>query len=406
MKKNGLNTPLYCLRHSAYIAFCTFFSTTVMHSFLLAQGLNYFHLGVIGTVENVVNVLTLFLMSGQSDILHFRTYKRTIVIFMGVLLLRGMGVAALAGLSTGLGSDALFVLYLFLTVVYTAGYTFFTMVDISLVVRITQNGSSTSRLTGIAGLAGGVISILTGLLIDFFGTSVIATSLMGICSAAIAISATLLLQEKRAPERKAEQRVSPLCMFKRMLALPSFRKLVPSNLFRGLQFSTAYYVASAGITRFSGENMMGTLALAASFAPLVGYVLLTVLSSVRPHRMYLTGCCIAAGSFFLLLVAQQPDLFAAAYFLLYVGQSLIDICYPLGMYEFVPVDVLGAFSAMRMLLYMASATASTYLYGLLMDNGCIAIVFILGIITAIASGWSFFRALNKTDKAVRACAAQ
>lgn len=109
------------------------------------------------------------------------------------------------------------------------------------------------------------------------------------------------------------------------------------------------------------------------------------------------GGIIACGAMLFLAVNRQPFLYAAAYFILLTGESLIDQCYPLGMYEVVPLEVLGRFSAARLLIYTFTSMISTYVCGFLIESGATTFIFFFGAVTALFSGWNFYKTLKNNQ---------
>lgn len=105
----------------------------------------------------------------------------------------------------------------------------------------------------------------------------------------------------------------------------------------------------------------------------------------------------------MLAVLRNSYLYAAVYFLLLIGETLIDYCYPLGIYEVVPMEALGRFSAVRLLLYMVALMLSVYLFGILIDMGFTVLVFCIGAITALYSGYDFCRVLHRNVRLVQEC---
>lgn len=179
----------------------------------------------------------------------------------------------------------------------------------------------------------------------------------------------------------------------------SFQYLSSSNISRGVQAGVVYYIISIGLTRFPNQaNMASMLSGCVACAPFLSYLLLTILCRRKKAcSLYFMGGIIACGAMLFLAVNRQPFLYAAAYFILLTGESLIDQCYPLGMYEVVPLEVLGRFSAARLLIYTFTSMISTYVCGFLIESGATTFIFFFGAVTALFSGWNFYKTLKNNQ---------
>ena len=106
---------------------------------------------------------------------------------------------------------------------------------------------------------------------------------------------------------------------------------------------------------------MGSLPIALTAANFLGCLLITyVHPRLGSGKMYGIGASFAAVGFLIALVSRQSTVFLAGYFVLYLGQALIDFCFPLGIYDMVEAEKVGQFSAARSLLYTVAVAVFVY----------------------------------------------
>ena len=386
------NAWLYSGRLVCTTLFVTLLSNAVVHNQLLERGFSIYQLGLVGIIENVSNILCLLLFNGFADSFRsFRSYRRAIVGMMMYLPVKAILIYLLFFHLSEVSDRVFVILYLFL-----AGF---------ILMRAMPDDSTVMRQTGISGIIAGVAGILGGMakMQDQFALILAVATAVGLG----AVLFTMGIQEVRAITAIIS-REKPWTSIKNVVQMSIFRKLLPSNLVRGVQGGVAYYIISIGLTRFSEqENMSTLLSGCAAGAPFLSFVLITLLSRRKKAgaagALYFLGGIIACGGMLLLAVLRNSYLYAAVYFLLLIGETLIDYCYPLGIYEVVPMEALGRFSAVRLLLYMVALMLSVYLFGILIDMGFTVLVFCIGTITALYSGYDFCRVLHRNVRLVQDC---
>ncbi len=388
------NAWLYSGRLVCTTLFVTLLSNAVVHNQLLERGFSIYQLGLVGIIENVSNILCLLLFNGFADSFRsFRSYRRAIVGMMMYLPVKAILIYLLFFHLSEVSDRVFVILYLFL-----AGF---------ILMRAMPDDSTVMRQTGISGIIAGVAGILGGIALakmqDQFALILAVATAVGLG----AVLFTMGIQEVRAITAIIS-REKPWTSIKNVVQMSIFRKLLPSNLVRGVQGGVAYYIISIGLTRFSEqENMSTLLSGCAAGAPFLSFVLITLLSRRKKAgaagALYFLGGIIACGGMLLLAVLRNSYLYAAVYFLLLIGETLIDYCYPLGIYEVVPMEALGRFSAVRLLLYMVALMLSVYLFGILIDMGFTVLVFCIGTITALYSGYDFCRVLHRNVRLVQDC---
>jgi hypothetical protein len=402
------NAWFYSGRLVCITLFLTLLSNAVLHNQLLERGFSIYQLGLVGIVENISNILCLLLFSGFADSFRsFGSYRRAIVGMMMYLPAKAILIYLLFFYSSGVSDGVFVILYLFLAGFIMIWSTLSGMLDISLLMRAMPDDSTVMRQTGISGIIAGVAGILGGIALakmqDQFALILAVATAVGLG----AVLFTMGIQEVR-PITAVISREKPWTSIKNVVQMSIFRKLLPSNLVRGVQGGVAYYIISIGLTRFSEqENMSTLLSGCVAGAPFLSFVLITLLSRRKKAgvagTLYFLGGIIACGGMLLLALLRNSYLYAAVYFLLLIGETLIDYCYPLGIYEVVPMEALGRFSAVRLLLYMVALMLSVYLFGILIDMGFTVLVFCIGAITALYSGYDFCRVLHRNVRLVQEC---
>jgi MFS family permease len=97
-----------------------------------------------------------------------------------------------------------------------------------------------------------------------------------------------------------------------------------------------------------------------------------------------------AGMATVVLFGGNPVVFLALYFLTQFGRNIEDNTVPLGAINTVPAEHLGAFSAARLLILYGSSAIGGPIFGRLFDQEHYVLVFGLGAILKVLSGFWFW----------------
>ena len=87
-----------------------------------------------------------------------------------------------------------------------------------------------------------------------------------------------------------------------------------------------------------------------------------------PGRIILAGNTLTAIALVGLVLTSSPPVFLGCYALMTLGTSLEGVAVPLGTYEIVPAEVIGAFSSARRMLLSGGAAISMPLVGYLLES--------------------------------------
>ena len=325
----------------------------------------------------------------------FSSFKRAIGIAMLSYLINNTALIILSFCTTILDATILFWIYVGASVLQSLAVSISGLLEVTTVLRVTSSQTRLGRIMGIGGIGAGLAGILCSWAVKTVkGAFPLTQSIRILCAASMALTViTSLLGfffvNVQAQEVKRNQPVTnPFKVFREVQKMPQFWKLQPANIFRALQFMAVYFIGITGLQRFPEDvGLVGSLPIALTAANFLGCLLITyVHPRLGSGKMYGIGASFAAVGFLIALVSRQSTVFLAGYFVLYLGQALIDFCFPLGIYDMVEAEKVGQFSAARSLLYTVAVAVFVYLGGFLLDIVSDSFLYCIGISAALLSG--------------------
>ena len=390
------NIVLYLVRYTMLTSILYIVPQVVIQDFLMQSGASFGQIGTLGTLNNVFSALGMFLFAGMADrYKQFSSFRRAIGIAMLSYLINNTTLIALSLCVGKISAGALFWIYVGSSILQSLAVSISGLLEVTTILRVTSGPARLGRIMGIGGIASGLVGILCGWIVkDVKSAFSLTQSVMILCIASMALAVTasalgFFFVNVRTQEIKGNPPISnPFRVFHEVQKMPQFWKLQPANLFRGLQFMAVYFMAVTGLQRFPEDaGLVGTLTIALTAANFVGCLLITyVHPRLGSGRMYGIGTVFAAAGFLIALLSGRSSVFLAGYFVLYLGQALIDYCFPLGIYDMVEADKVGQFSAARSLIYTVAVAVFTYFGGILLDTLSYSFLYGVGIAAALLSG--------------------
>ena len=399
------NIILYLVRYPMLTSILNMVPQVVIQDFLMQNGASFSQIGTLGTFNNVFSALGMFLFAGMADrFKRFSSFKRAIGIAVLSYLINNTALIILSFCTGILDAAVVFWIYVGASVLQSLAVSISGLLEVTTILRVTNNQARLGRIMGIGGIGAGLAGILCGWVVKTVkGAFPLSQSIRILCFASMALTVItsalgFFFVNVQTQEIRSNQPVTnPFKVFREVQKMPQFWKLQPANIFRALQFMAVYFIGITGLQRFPEDvGLVGTLPIALTAANFLGCLLITyVHPRLGSGKMYGIGAGFAAVGFLIALVSRQSTVFLAGYFVLYLGQALIDFCFPLGIYDMVEADKVGQFSAARSLLYTVAVAAFVYLGGLLLDMVGDSFLCCIGISAALLSGglylWSYRR---------------
>ena len=397
------NIGIYLLRTGLFVSITSLLPNAAVHGFLLEAGVGYVQIGMLGSVASVANAAGLFLFSGISDRFRkFASYKSALAFSAAGYLVNGLSLVFLCALMPAANASAIFFIYAGATAAYSLLTAVCNMLEMTLILRAFPGGSVKGRLLGVSGVAASAFGVACGFIVRGAASGneiASAVAILGALSCAAVVAVSLLsfaffdLNKKTEPSEN-EPVSSPFGVFVEIIRTPQFKWLTAPNLFRAAHFAAVFFFAASGLGRFeNSQSLIGFIAIAVPASGIIGCLLFALIQPrAGTGSMYLGGAMTMLASVIFLAAAKTEIGFASAYFGLFLGQTVIDYSFPLGIYETVPAETVGRFSAVRNVVYMAAFALFTFLFGIILDAAGPSALYASACAALVFGGGSFFAA--------------
>jgi MFS family permease len=384
-----------------------FIAGPVLQTYLVEVGLSESQIGVYGSIGAIAATVGTLVLMGVADRVHRRI--RVVMVCGLIASLGPLVLMLLSGLprhqqTAGIVLTAIVVLALLLNPVSS----FLGMVQSSLMVRVIHVRVR-GRLTGMAGLISGVVALGLGLLaakildtVEFprgFTTCfALATPLC--IAGALARGRLVELPKLKRPGRGGS--ALPWAAIWEVARLREFRILLGPNAMRGVNAGVVYFAWIVGLQRLDLPTTYVGFAVAIN--AVAGRILGTMsagLCSDRwgPGKVVLAGDTLTAIALVGMVLTSSPTAFLVLYALSVFGGTLEGTGVPLGTYEIVAPEVIGAFNGARLMLLSGGGAVSMSLVGWLLASFDPRPVFIVGAVLMLMTGIWYWRGFQLQDVA-------
>lgn len=363
----------------------TFFSGTILQTFLAAHGVPSEKIGMLAATMSMVQMVSMLLFSAAVDKLRDPLKKSALL--LGCLPLFFVVMLPFT-FWTGVPSGLLFGAVLIAGVLQSVLLGLNGILDYRLPYQIIDMRDY-ARLNSYQGITSGIAAVCIGSLTTFLLSKFLidrVMSAMYALSALCMVCASLCTRSMRpvmlAQERQ-ERKDSGLLV---TLKLPAFRVLFLPNLMRGFNTGVMGMLATIGIHELglhaAQSSAMGVIATVASIFGSYGFLRLT--RRVPVHRLYLAAsvimCCLLPA----MIAGRAFAIFAAVYLFLLLGQSVADNSAPVIVAKIVPYECIGSYTSLRIGLFQGGISLGSMAAGaalgrmpivyLLLFSGCMQLL--------------------------------
>ena len=333
------------------------YTGTELQAFQVKVGLSTSQMGLIGIPGTIVSIIAMLWSTGMGDKIRRRVHIASLVI-AGMSLLPLTMLIMCLGPASFRRPDVVQVIMMTVAVINAAFYSFYSVLWATIFSRAIRN-EIRGRFMGIVGVVGGLIGMGVGLLsalaLKYYGyphgfTIAFLVSVLLIFLSAIVIRGTRELPELQA--RELPPRVSPWTNLRQVVGMRQFRILMPANVLRGLGDGAGTFAMAVGMSR------MGLSLEYAGYTTALTYfagLLATAMIGVTVDR-FGAGKVIPIIEVFLVIglmgmvMVSMPVLFLLFFLLWQIMVTMEGLAIPLVHFEIVPVEVIGAFSGVRLLI--------------------------------------------------------
>ena len=384
------------------------FPLTVLQSFLLGKGLSYDDLALYSTLGTVATALVLFLLPGLADaVKRFSSFRRMLVLITAMLATTPLTLLLIRLFAPDMPGGTVFLLILLAHIIASVLHTgLYPTFDPKAMVRLGLNGPNITRLIGLTSLLSYVATILSSLIIPFFTDSDTRDPyvwLPALSVGGILLAACLMFLYRPGSEdviSPARKHVSPLHVCRQIFPLPQFRLLMVPNILRSVGDSVRAFLTPIGLVVFAQESSaVGLFTIAGSVGGTLGCLLLVVLQKrVNLGRLYLLATTTIGAVLVASCAIHSLPLYALAVALSSCSFMLYGSLPGIVTYQYVPADVIGSFSALRLFILNLFNSAFGYVIGVILDwNIPFLPLSIAALLAYFASGVLFQRACRKMD---------
>lgn len=215
----------------------------------------------------------------------------------------------------------------------------------------------------------------------------------------IALRAGAYSRTRELPElavNGASRSAFPLTAIIDVLKLKEFQWLAGPHVVRGLAMAVVGLTLPMGLEKLGLPEHIPGFAASVSTAAVVlgGATVGLVADRLGPAITTLLADILYALGMATVIMNPNPWVFLGLYFVMQFGRNIEDNSVPLGCIQTVPTEHLGAFSAARLMVLTGSGAAGAALFGFLLKNYNVTLVFGLAAVMKLLTGvwfWYVFR---------------
>lgn len=350
------------------------YTGTEMQAFQVSVGLTTGQMGWIGLPGAITGMVFMFLATSFADKVRSRVKTASFII-------AGMSLFPLILLIMCLGPESfrkpqvVQILMMVFSVINGVFCSLYSVLWATIFSRSIRN-EIRGRFMGIVGVAGGIAGMLIGLLSAFalkwYGFPYGFAVAFSIAVVLVILSAIIIRGTKELPDLQSKElpaQISPLQNLKKVVKMRQFKILMPANVLRGFGDGAGTFAMAVGMSRlglsveYAGYTTALTYLSGLFATMLIGFTVDRFGAGKVIPRVEIL---LVIGLMGMVLVSN-PIAFLAFFLLWQVMLTMEGLAIPLVHFEIVPVEVIGAFSGIRLLILSAIAGISNLSVGYLLE---------------------------------------
>lgn len=376
----------------------------VVQAFLVQAGLGAGQIGLHGSVGSAAGALGMLLLMGLADRVRRRARAVVLCSLVGCLDPALLLLLALLG-GQRLGPSGTLAALIAAAALLQPVSSFLSMVHAGLTVRVLRP-AILGRVSGVGGVLSGLVAMGLGLVVARILASTPQPHGYALCfAAALPLSVLTALSYGRLVElpqlaRPPRGRAStpPWASLWEIFGLPQFRDLILPNVLRGLVSAVLFFAWVVGLQRLAIP--VAYVGLAATVQAVSGSVVGSAVIALCADRwgpgvVIFGGSVLSAACLVAMVLTGSPEVFLALYGLLVLGAHLVGSGVPLGSYQIVPPELMGAYSGARLMLMSAAGALAMPVIGALLERVGPLPVFVAGAGLSLLMGVTYWGGLRR-----------
>ncbi len=385
------------------------FSGTELQAFQVKLGLATSQMGMIASCGQITSVISYVLLMGVADKIRNRArvyslLTATMAVYPVMLILLSLAPEWLRqpGIAVpimAMGTILEFVSISFMGLIFSA-----------LFVRSVSTGIQ-GKFMSIMGVGGGLLGLLCGFIsasaLRYLGYPYGFTVAFVMAAGLLLIAATVVRNVQEIPELstgESSNSISPVKAFKSVAGTREFKLLLLPNILRGLSSGASYFAMAIGMRQlglgveFAGYTTMLIFLGGMAGSGSIGFTV----TRYGAGKVLLFANIFLAISLMGVSLAPSAWIFLIFFFMMYMSTTCDGLTVPLAHYAIVPQQIIGAFSAVRLIIFFGGGAIAVAINGYLLDIFGAVFVFSINASLNVVTGTLWLYAFNKGHKSTPA----
>lgn len=378
------------------------FTGTALQAFQVRLGLTTGQMGGIAASGQIAAVVAYFFLIGIADKItnRVRLYAlltAAMALYPALLLFISLGPESFRGIKFVVPAMAVGMM------AESAIVSLMALIFSALFVR-TISGAIQGKVMSVMGVGGGLLGLLCGYIsskallhFDYpYGFSI--TFAMGLVL--LLLAGVVVRNTREIPELSTAQKaetIAPFVVFREVLKTREFKLLVWPNTMRGLCGGASFFVMAVGMKQLNlGDEYAGYTSMLVFLGIMAGNVGVGVcVDRFGAGRVLLASSLCMTVSLVGIVLAPTPWMFLLFFFTMNTALALEGVTVPLAHFAIVPQKIIGAFSAIRLMLFTGAGALSIAVNGYLLEVFNAVWVFGANAMLSVAAGMLWLSAFNK-----------
>lgn len=381
------------------------FTGTEMQAFQVKLGLTTGQIGMIASFGQIISAISYCLFIGVAD----RISNRARVYAM---LTAGMAFYPVLLILISIAPESLRCPAIVVPVMMAGSIAECAMISLmalifsALFVRSISAGSQ-AKFTSIIGVGGGLLGLGCGYISSnallYLGYPYGFTVAFVMAAGLLLVAGIIVRNIKEIPELSTGEisnSISPIKAFKSVVGTREFKLLLLPNSMRGLGGGAGFFAMAVGMKQLGlGVEFAGYTTMLIFLGGMFGTAIIgfTVDRYGAGKVLLFSNLCMAV-SLMGIVLSSSAWIFLIFFFTMYISFACEGATIPLAHYAIVPQQIIGAFSAVRLLLFNATWGLAIAVNGYLLNIFGSVLVFSISAFIYAVTGILWLYAFNKGHK--------